>query len=107
MKQHLAIFLISISCFLSGCEQFEANKRGNDYYKQGKYDLAIAEYEKAIRINPNFGEAHNNLGLAYHKQGKYDLYHLRPTRRLSVSSLTMLRHTTIWDLPTKSKASMT
>ena len=40
--------------------------------KQGKYDLAIKSYQKAIAINPDHASAHNNLGLVYVKQGKLD-----------------------------------
>ena len=47
--------------------------QGVTYYQQGKYDIAIESYQKAIRINPNFAVAHNSLGVAYEKQGKYDL----------------------------------
>ena len=39
------------------------------YYEQGRVDEAIAEYRKALKINPNFDGAHNNLGSAYFKKG--------------------------------------
>ena len=76
MKQLLAIFLIGISCFLFSCEQYEAAKhsyRGLAYYRQGKLDEAIAEYKKALTINPDDAKTHGNLGVAYGEQGKYDL----------------------------------
>ncbi len=47
--------------------------RGNAYYRQGEYEKAIASYQKAISINPDYAFAHNNLGSTYYKQGKYDL----------------------------------
>jgi tetratricopeptide (TPR) repeat protein len=37
-----------------------------------KYDQAMAEYKKAIRLNPFFVEAHNNLGELYYRKGHYD-----------------------------------
>ena len=45
------------------------NNRGLNYYKQGKLDTAIAEFKKALEINPGLIEARNNLGNAYHDQG--------------------------------------
>ncbi|MCH8054812.1 MAG: tetratricopeptide repeat protein, partial [Deltaproteobacteria bacterium] len=60
MKHLLAIFLIGVSCFLFGCEQYEAAKhynRGLAYDRQGKLDEAVVEYKKAIAINPDYAEA--------------------------------------------------
>ena len=37
---------------------------GNSHFQRGEYELAIANYNKAIELNPNFAEAHNNRGLA-------------------------------------------
>ena len=51
----------------------EYNSRGNTYYDQGKYDLAIADYTRAIQLNPKYNVAYNNRGYAYNNQGKYDL----------------------------------
>ena len=64
MKHLLAIFLIGVSCFLFACSD-DAKKhinRGNNYQQQGKYDLAIASYQKAIDINPDYADAHYNWG---------------------------------------------
>ena len=47
--------------------------RGDAYYSQGKYDLAIVVYKKALELDPKNVYALNNLGDAYYKQGKYDL----------------------------------
>ena len=33
-------------------------------------DLAIAEYEKAVKAKPDYAEAHYNLGLSYHTKAK-------------------------------------
>jgi tetratricopeptide (TPR) repeat protein len=37
-----------------------------------QYDEAITEFKKAIKINPNYADAHNYLGLAYSKKGMLD-----------------------------------
>ncbi|TRT53867.1 MAG: tetratricopeptide repeat protein, partial [Microcystis aeruginosa Ma_QC_C_20070703_M131] len=47
--------------------------RGILYYNQQKYELALADYNKAIDINPNFAEAYNNRGNLYSNQQKYEL----------------------------------
>ncbi|WP_044034478.1 tetratricopeptide repeat protein, partial [Microcystis aeruginosa] len=49
------------------------NNRGNLYYNQQKYDLALSDYSKAIELNPNFAEAYNNRGVLYSYQQKYEL----------------------------------
>ena len=50
------------------------NNRGNVYYNQGKYDLAIADYNESIRLNnPKLWLPYNNRGIVYDDQGKYDL----------------------------------
>ena len=40
--------------------------------RQGKLEEAIAEYRTAIRIQPDFALAHNNLGSALDRKGKRD-----------------------------------
>ncbi|WP_315819769.1 tetratricopeptide repeat protein [Paraflavitalea speifideaquila] len=37
-------------------------RAGNKYYKEGKYDKAVPEYEKAIAQNPDNPVSHYNLG---------------------------------------------
>jgi tetratricopeptide (TPR) repeat protein len=45
---------------------------GMDYHDQGELDKAIAEFEKAIELDPNNAGAHRNLGTAYGEQGKWE-----------------------------------
>lgn len=47
--------------------------RGCVYSDQGKFDLAIADYTKAIELKTDLEEAYNNRGNAYAAQGKFDL----------------------------------
>lgn len=49
------------------------NNRGYDYYKKGKFDLAISDYTKAIELNPQYAEAYFRRGCAYEKKGRFDL----------------------------------
>lgn len=46
--------------------------RGLTFLKSGQTDNAIREYLEAIRIKPDFPEAHNHLGASLYKQGKQD-----------------------------------
>ncbi len=46
--------------------------RGDDYYKKGQYDLAIADYNKAIVIDPKLALAYYGRGNAYGQKGQYD-----------------------------------
>ena len=39
-------------------------QRGIAYRNLEDYDAAIADYTKAIEINPNYAEAYNNRGIA-------------------------------------------
>jgi len=47
--------------------------KGADYGLKGMYDEAIAEFKRAIEINPNYALAHSNLGNAYDEKGMYDV----------------------------------
>jgi tetratricopeptide (TPR) repeat protein len=47
-------------------------KSGNAHYQKGEYDLAIADYTKAIELNPNNVGVYYNRGLAYAGKGDLD-----------------------------------
>ena len=40
--------------------------------EQGKLEEAIAAYNKALLIKPDYAEAYNNMGVALQEQGKLD-----------------------------------
>jgi tetratricopeptide (TPR) repeat protein len=46
--------------------------RGRDYGREGKYDEAIAEFNKALSINGELGDAFIYRGAAYGSKGDYD-----------------------------------
>ena len=43
--------------------------KGIAYAIKGMFDKAMAEYKKALKINPNYADAHSNLGVAYLGKG--------------------------------------
>ncbi|MBI4785495.1 MAG: tetratricopeptide repeat protein [Chloroflexi bacterium] len=45
---------------------------GIQYAKEGKLDQAIAEFKKAIELDPTNPSYHRNLGSAYYAQGKFN-----------------------------------
>jgi len=46
--------------------------RGVAHHEKGQWDEAIADYNKAIEINPKYPEAYSNRGVAYDNKGQYD-----------------------------------
>ncbi|MBS3934037.1 MAG: tetratricopeptide repeat protein [Truepera sp.] len=46
--------------------------QGNLALEAGRVEEAIEAYQAAIKINPNFANAHHNLGVAYRRQGQID-----------------------------------
>jgi hypothetical protein len=46
--------------------------RGRAFEKDGQFERAVADYAKAIDLNPSYTAAYNNLGMIYVKTGLYD-----------------------------------
>ena len=46
--------------------------RAAAYNGKGEYDLAIADFGRAIELKPDYAEAYNNRGIAYIRKGEYD-----------------------------------
>lgn len=49
----------------------EHYKIGNDFMNKGDYTNAIQEFEKAIKVDPNFIYAYDHLAISYRRQEKY------------------------------------
>ena len=47
-------------------------ERGREYHLTGNLDAAIADYTKAIALDPKHDRAYNNRGIAYAEKGEYD-----------------------------------
>lgn len=70
------IILCSIFLVVSGFQTpptqspTELFSRGNDYYRQGKFDQAVKEYQAIIDQGLVSSEVYFNLGNAFYRQGK-------------------------------------
>src|ERR1700733_3122120 len=49
------------------------NNRGNAFTSEGRYDLAIRDYDQSIKLDPHFAKPFNNRGVAHQKRDEYDL----------------------------------
>lgn len=47
------------------------NKMGITHLNLLRYDLAKKEFERAIKLNPQYSEAHNNVGVVHYTRRKY------------------------------------
>lgn len=55
------------------CENpYAWNEKGNFHFTNKSFEEAIDSYEKAIEIDPMFGQAYNNLALIQFAQGNYN-----------------------------------
>ena len=64
------IFSVIVAALaLAGCLELSpaevAFRDGTDLQRQGKFEEAIAKYDEAVRLEPNFVNAYINRGLAY------------------------------------------
>ena len=60
------------SCMKTPKTAEEFLDRGIKYGQKGNYDRAIADYNEAIRLDPNFAKLYNNRGVAYAYKRDYD-----------------------------------
>jgi len=82
MKKFILCTLIALALLVGGmpgCTGLAPN-HAEEYYNEGvalsndgRYDEAIAEYNKAIEIDQNYTNAYVNLGYAYLTKKQYDL----------------------------------
>ncbi len=54
---------------------------------KGKYDDAIADYDKAIALDPNVALAYTNRGGAYYRKGAFDRAIADHSRAVAVPGL--------------------
>jgi len=76
LNKSIKIILLISFLFLQSCatidKKYHHSVNGDNYFEQGLYDLAIAEYTKAIEIDPKYGSCYCDRGRAYFYKGEYD-----------------------------------
>lgn len=60
------------------------NSRGDIFYSSGRYEQAIADYDRAITLKPNDAAAYNNRACAYNSSRHYDEAIADATRALQL-----------------------
>ena len=60
-------------------------KRGSAYAERDQFDLAIADYTRAIELNPRHAEAYNNRGFAHYMMDQFDLAIADYTRAIELN----------------------
>ena len=55
---------------LSGCEN--PSEEGVEYLKNGQYEEAIEQFEKAVEEEVNVGDAYRGIGIARWEQENYE-----------------------------------
>src|SRR5262249_14311463 len=53
LARNRALCLLAVGALASGCAASAALRRGTDAEKRQEYDVAVVEYTKALRLNPN------------------------------------------------------
>ena len=66
----LAMALLVVGCGGGRTEAEKHYNKGVEYAEEGRLDDAIAEYTKAIELDPDLAEAHFSRGYAYYKLGE-------------------------------------
>jgi tetratricopeptide (TPR) repeat protein len=73
----IIILALSLVVGMLGCAPtrtaVDHNSRGMELYFEGKYEKAVAEFTRAIKLDPNYADAYSNRGNAYAAIGQYDL----------------------------------
>ena len=80
----LVIFIAMGNAFAQETEKGIFDK-GIKYIGEGKYDEAIYEFTKAIKINPNDTNIYINRGSAYGYKGNYDQAILDYTKAIELN----------------------
>jgi len=72
MKANLLISVLFLSAFGYAQNAPASIVKGNQLYQQSQFDLAEAQYRKALEYDPENERAKYNLANALHKQNKHD-----------------------------------
>jgi hypothetical protein len=50
-------------------QALESNRNGESAYARHDYDMAIKLFQRAVELDPDYGQAYSNLGLSFQKAG--------------------------------------
>jgi tetratricopeptide (TPR) repeat protein len=67
-RHTVAGLLVAVAMLAPGCNKLKARteiKKGNEFFKAGQYQPALAAYQDALKLDPNEPKLHKNIGLAY------------------------------------------
>ncbi len=74
--KRLFVFVVTLLILLplrvNALDPSKLFKQGTAYLEQGKLELAVVAFTRAIKENASYVEAYNNRALAYYAQGKDD-----------------------------------
>jgi tetratricopeptide (TPR) repeat protein len=62
----------SIDPFIKGKLADEHLRIGKIYYELREHDEALEEYQKELRLSPNYADIITHLGIAHRDKGRYD-----------------------------------
>jgi tetratricopeptide (TPR) repeat protein len=82
-RRCLLVRALTLGALMGGClasvRQAQAQSAALDYYnqgvdwaKKGEHDRAIADFDQAIKLDPNYAYAYNNRGNAWQNKGEDD-----------------------------------
>lgn len=63
-----AAFLLLLVAFSTGCDKLKAKmeaKKGNEFFKAGQYQAALASYQVALSLDPGQKKMYRNIGMTY------------------------------------------
>lgn len=68
----LSAVVTALVLVLAGCDKLRSKreiKKGNEFFKAGQYESALASYQQALKLDPAEKKIHKNIGMAY--MGRY------------------------------------
>ncbi len=72
MQRYLITITLLALLALSGCRAASYFSQGNEHYDLGRYEEAIADYDEAIRLRPDYVKAYNYRGAVYADHSRYE-----------------------------------
>jgi Ca-activated chloride channel homolog len=72
MRKLIKLVFFLLAGYYSFCQSVSnAISKGNDYYRQGAYDLAMVQYQIALKEDPDNAIAKNNMANILYRQSKF------------------------------------